>query len=167
MNEDKISELLRSAGEDNNLELKAAIQIAKIVSSAPEERLPMILDIFSQAGIEIAGMDAIEALKEAARKYNQIDDLEGFLRDVTTQAEGVANEFRIPVDVFDARCVERGLKCRMVRRLLAEMGVIRINTVGRNGKQEFSVAVYSPFSKSIARCICIKANWKEILGVRG
>lgn len=162
MDESKISELLRSAGGDCNLEIKAAIQIAKIVSNAPEERLPMILDIFGQAGVEISGMDTIEALKEAAKTINQIDDLDGFLHEVTSIASPIGGEYRILVEVFDSICIKRGLKCRNVRRTLAEMGVIRINVTG---KQNFSVPVYSPETKKIARCICVKENWKDILGV--
>ena len=37
--------------EKENLDLKTAIQIAKIVVTVPEERMPIIWDIFKQAGL--------------------------------------------------------------------------------------------------------------------
>ena len=39
------------------LDIKTAIQIAKILAAAPNERIPMILDIFSKAEVEISGLD--------------------------------------------------------------------------------------------------------------
>lgn len=162
MDETKISELLQQAGANSDLEIKAAIQIAKILSHAPEERLPMILDVFDQAGIHISGMETIEALKEAAKTINQIGDIEALLTVVTGSAECVSGEYRIKVETFDAICAEQGLKVCNVRRTLAEMGIIRINATGR---QNFSVPVYFPETKKIARCICIKEDWRKLLGV--
>lgn len=147
------------------LDIKAAIQIAKIVSHAPEERLPMILDIFSQAGIEISGMETIEALKEVAKKKMQIENMEEFLEGITKLSEPIRGEHRILVEVFDNYCKKHGENSRNVRRTLAEMSLIRINTLA-TGKQNFSVPVYSPVTKQIARCICIKSDCKAVLGVK-
>ena len=35
------------------LDIKTAIQIAKILAAAPDERIPMILDVFSKASVDI------------------------------------------------------------------------------------------------------------------
>lgn len=35
------------------LDIKTAIQIAKILAAAPDERIPMILDVFSKAQVQI------------------------------------------------------------------------------------------------------------------
>lgn len=34
------------------LDIKTAIQIAKILAAAPDERIPMILDVFSKAQVD-------------------------------------------------------------------------------------------------------------------
>lgn len=35
------------------LDIKTAIQIAKILAAAPDERIPMILDVFSKAQVDM------------------------------------------------------------------------------------------------------------------
>ena len=160
MDEKKISEILQAAGADSNLDIKAAIQIAKIISHAPEERLPMIIDVFDQAGVHVSGMETIEALKEAARTMNQIGDIEALLQSVISSAVHANGEYRIRVEAFDAICAEQGQKVLNVRRTLAEMGIIRINTTG---KQNFSVPVYSPETKKIARYRIQKRKGSDLM----
>lgn len=41
------------------LDIKTAIQIAKILAAAPDERIPMILDVFSKAQVDINGLDEL------------------------------------------------------------------------------------------------------------
>ena len=41
------------------LDIKIAIQIAKILAAAPNERIPMILDVFSKAEVDINGLDEL------------------------------------------------------------------------------------------------------------
>jgi len=161
-NEQKVTEdILKSDGDIN---IRQAVQVAKILVNAPEERLPMILDVFSQAGLDIAGMEEIGALKEIARKRMQIDDLEGMLCKLTKLAKPVSHEYRIPVEMFDSCCRDEGNDSRKVRRILAEMELIRISTLS-SGKQNFSVSVYNPETKQITRCICVAEDWRKRLGV--
>lgn len=157
--EERLNSLL---GQD--LDIKSAIQVAKIVSHAPEERLPMILDIFSQAGVEISGMESVEALKEIAKKRMQIQNLENFLAGIEKLTQPLNGEYRILTEVFDSYCRQTGENTRNARRTLAEMGLIRTSTLS-SGKLELSVPVYSPDTKQIARCVCMKENWRSILGV--
>jgi hypothetical protein len=72
MEENKvITELLK-----DGLSIKAAIQIAKIVSNAPEEHLPMILDTLSQAGVEISGVEAFDSYcTEEADKIRNVREM--------------------------------------------------------------------------------------------
>jgi hypothetical protein len=149
---------------EDGLDIKAAIQIAKIVSNAPEERLPMILDIFSQAGVEISGMETIEAIKNAVRERSQIANLEEFLEGLTKLAPAINGEHRILVEVFDSYCTEHNENIRNVRRTLAEMQIIRMNKLS-SGKLLYSVPVYDPATKKIARCICISEEWRKLVGV--
>ena len=43
--------------DKESIDIKTAIQIAKIVVAVPENRMPIIWDIFSQAGLDIGGLD--------------------------------------------------------------------------------------------------------------
>ena len=43
--------------DKESIDIKTAIQIAKIVVTVPEERMPIIWDIFKQAGLDIGGID--------------------------------------------------------------------------------------------------------------
>lgn len=61
-----------------NLDLKTAIQIAKIVVTVPEERMPIIWDIFKQAGLDIGGVDEMAEWK-ALTKQAFLIDTEKFL----------------------------------------------------------------------------------------
>lgn len=50
--------------ERESIDIKTAIQIAKIVVAVPEERMPIIWDIFKQAGLDIGGVDDMADWKE-------------------------------------------------------------------------------------------------------
>ena len=59
--------------EKENLDLKTAIQIAKIVVAVPENRMPIIWDIFSQAGLDIGGLDEMAEWKALTKQAFLID----------------------------------------------------------------------------------------------
>lgn len=160
MNEEK--KVVELIGQEGELNIAQAIRIAKIVASAPEERLPMIIDIFEQAGLDISGMEDIENLKELAKSREQITGLCELLQKVTGLTSPINGEYRIPAEAFDGVCQEFGQNIRIVRRTLAEMGIIRINIV--NGRNGYSIPVYNPETKKIMRCICIKEDWIKIMG---
>jgi len=46
-------------GSTEALDIKTAIQIAKILAAAPDERIPMILDVFQKAEVNIGGLDEL------------------------------------------------------------------------------------------------------------
>lgn len=156
--EKEIADLL-----NGEFSMNQAIQVARIVSFAPEERLPMILDIFSQAGLEIAGMEAIEALKEAAKKRAQIEDLEEFLEGLTKLSPEINGEHRIRTETFNAYCKKQHQRERIVKRGLAEMDLIRVTVIG--SKTEFSVVIYNPVTKQSERCVCVYSDWRRRLGI--
>ncbi len=157
--EKKVAELIGS-----DLDIGNAIRIAKILASAPEERLPMIIDIFDQAGLEISGMEDIENLKALAKSKEQIAELEDLLKDAVSTAKLSNGEYRIPTESFDGICKKFNQSVRTVRKTLAEMGILKINTVG--GKNGFTIPVYDADTKEIKRCVCIKGDWKSTLGLR-
>ena len=55
--------------EKENLDLKTAIQIAKIVVTVPEERMPIIWDIFKQAGLDIGRDGRVEGPYKTSISY--------------------------------------------------------------------------------------------------
>lgn len=65
-----------------NIDLKTAIQIAKIVSTVPEDRMPMIWDIFSKAGLDIGGLDEMAEWKALTKQAFLIDTAQ-FLTEIT------------------------------------------------------------------------------------
>ena len=45
------------------MELKDAIEISRILSKAPEERIPMILSVLEKAEVSIEGLEELEEWK--------------------------------------------------------------------------------------------------------
>lgn len=56
------------------LDIKTAIQIAKILAAAPDERIPMILDVFSKAQVDINGLDELAEWRALVKKGMNPDD---------------------------------------------------------------------------------------------
>lgn len=54
--------------DKESIDIKTAIQIAKIVVSVPEERMPIIWDIFKQAGLDIGGVDEMAEWKALTKQ---------------------------------------------------------------------------------------------------
>ena len=75
------------------LDIKTAIQIAKILSAAPEERLPMILGVFEKAEITIEGLTELEEWKALNRPSAMID-IRQFRADLSKQSTGKKDPLR-------------------------------------------------------------------------
>lgn len=146
--------------EKENLDLKTAIQIAKIISSAPEDRLPMIWDIFSKAGLDIGGLDEMAEWKALTRQAYLIDTGQ-FLAGVTEGLEPVGGEYRIRVDAFNSYCTKQKLSARCTRKHLAGLGIIRTVKLC-SGKVDYTCAVYE--KETTYRAVCIYADWKQRIG---
>lgn len=54
--------------DKESIDIKTAIQIAKIVVAVPEERMPIIWDIFKQAGLDIGGIDEMAEWKALTKQ---------------------------------------------------------------------------------------------------
>ena len=55
------------------LDIKTAIQIAKILAAAPDERIPMILDVFNKAQVDINGLDELAEWRALDKQAALID----------------------------------------------------------------------------------------------
>ena len=145
--------------DKENLDLKTAIQIAKIVVTVPENRMPIIWDIFSQAGLDIGGLDEMAEWK-ALTKQAYLIDTDKFIAGITAGKEPVSGEYRILVSDFNEYCTKQKLSARCVRKHLAELEAIR--TVKSNGKIDYTCTVYeAEKNASFRRYVCIYADLKE------
>mgnify|MGYP006922414054 CR=1 FL=1 len=79
--------------DKESIDIKTAIQIAKIVVTVPEERMPIIWDIFKQAGLDIGGIDEMAEWK-ALTKQAFLIDTEKFIAGITAGLEPVSGEYR-------------------------------------------------------------------------
>ena len=68
------------------LDIKTAIQIAKILAAAPDERIPMILDVFSKAQVDINGLDELAEWR-ALDKQAALIDTDAFVTELTKGKE--------------------------------------------------------------------------------
>lgn len=142
-----------------DIDVKTAIQIAKIVSAVPEERMPIIWDIFNKAGLDIGGLDEMAEWK-ALTKQAFLIDTEKFLSGITSGREQAGGEYRIPADEFNKFCREQKLSARCARKHLAEAGAIRTGKTGP-GKIDYTVTVYEAEGNRTYRCVCIYSDWQQ------
>ena len=145
--------------EKENLDLKTAIQIAKIVVAVPENRMPIIWDIFSQAGLDIGGLDEMAEWK-ALTKQAFLIDTEKFLTDITKGREPVNGEYQIPVGEFNEYCSKQKLNARCTRRHLAGLEAIRTGKLS-SGRADYTCPVWKQGASSSYRCVCIFTGWKQ------
>lgn len=108
-----------------DLNLNDAIRIARIISNAPEERLPMIMSVFSEAGLSIDGLEQLEEWKVATEHVSVIDIRE-FIAALKAEFPTSDGWIEIKSNAFTEFCNARGLKARHVRKALADRELIKI-----------------------------------------
>lgn len=144
--------------DKENIDIKTAIQIAKIVVTVPEERMPIIWDIFKQAGLDIGGIDEMAEWK-ALTKQAFLIDTEKFLAGITAGKEPVNGEYRILAKDFNEYCTKQKLSARCTRKHLAGLEAIRVEK--SNGKIDYTCNVYEAGeSATYRRYVCIYSNWR-------
>lgn len=142
-----------------NIDLKTAIQIAKIVAAVPEERMPIIWDIFKQAGLDIGGIDEMAEWK-ALTKQAFLIDTEQFLTGITDGREAISGEYRIRVEDFNNYCTKQKLSARCTRKHLAGLEAIRTTKLS-SGKTDYTCTIYEAETNTSYRCVCIFSDWKQ------
>lgn len=135
------------------LDIKTAIQIAKILSAAPEERLPMILGVFEKAEITIEGLTELEEWKALNRPVAMID-IQQFRADLIKDREATGEEIRIKVQDFNDFCKQRKVSNRLARKTLYEHDMIR--TCMDKDKVSYTIPMTDPETKQISRFVVIK-----------
>lgn len=134
------------------LDIKTAIQIAKILAAAPNELIPMILDVFKKADVEINGLDELSEWVALSRQTALIDT-EDFVKDLIRDREMTGSEYRIPTSEFNSYCSLKGVSARYARKHLYEKGFIRSGT--DKEKINYTLSVPDPTTKKHIRCVCI------------
>ena len=122
------------------MELKDAIEIARIISKAPAERLPMILSVLEKVSITIEGLEELDEWR--LREMAAIVDFEDFKKSIKEKFAKQLKDGRyiIPAVEFTEFCKEYNLNPSPTRRWLAKKGVIEINT--KKGKTNYTVNQY-------------------------
>ena len=140
------------------MELKDAIEISRIISKAPEERLPMILSVLEKADVSIGGLEDLEEWK-AYKDMSAIIDLDEFMASFEKKFKEKLDggRYRIPTGEFSEFCRDRKLKPTPVRRLLARKGAIE--TCAEGSKTSYTLPVNIDGKR--LRCVVVKADWKE------
>ena len=145
--------------DKESIDIKTAIQIAKIVVAVPENRMPIIWDIFSQAGLDIGGLDEMAEWK-ALTKQAFLIDTDKFIAGITAGKEPVNGEYRILASNFNEYCAKQKLSARCTRKHLAGLEAIR--TVKSGGKTDYTCTVYeSDNNATFRRYVCIYSDWRE------
>lgn len=139
-------------GSTDTLDIKTAIQIAKILAAAPDERIPMILDVFSKAEVDIDGLDELAEWR-ALNKQTALIDTDAFVKELIKGREQTDGEYRIKVPEFNQFCNAKGVSARYARKHLYESGMLRSST--DNGKINYTCPVQATDTKKTERCVCI------------
>lgn len=137
------------------LDIKTAIQIAKIPAAAPDERIPMILDVFSKASVDINGLDELAEWR-ALDKQAALINTDTFVKELTKGRELTDGEYRIKVPEFNQFCNSKGVSARYARKHLYDNGLLRSST--DNGKVNYTCPVQDAETKKTERCVCITTH---------
>ena len=125
--------------------IEDAIKISKILCTANEERIPMILNVFDKAGVFINGLEELEEWK-AFKDMAYIVDIEEFVADLFKVGEVFedenGDEFRVEFkpDKFAAICKELNIKPSIAKRALYKKGYLKAVMDGQ--KLSYTVPVW-------------------------
>lgn len=127
---------MEEAGKELELSLDDAIRVAQIIAKAPEERLPMIMSVFGEAGLTVEGLEQLEEWKAAKEQVLLIDTRE-FINELAGRFPEVDGWIEIKNSVFTEICNEKDMKARHVRKALANKGLLKVDE--RSGKLSYTV----------------------------
>lgn len=139
-----------------SINLKEAIQIAKIIMVVPEERMPIIREVFEMAGVDIESLGEIEEFK-ALTEQETLEELYELLECVAKGREITNGEYRISPQEFKSICEEKGLNAHRARGQLAGLGIIRQSAW--TGGHAVTVCTVREDGSTVRR-ICIYEDWR-------
>ncbi len=122
------------------LSIGHAIRIAKIIATAPVERMPMITQLFGLSGVDLEGLDELVKNASIGKQQALIDTVE-FLTELTEGKQLTEKGYLIAPEEFNQFCLARGLQPRLVSRHLYAAGRIE-GTKELSGKVAYSITVW-------------------------
>lgn len=129
------------------LKVDEAIRIAKIIEYAPEDRLPLIVDVFNQAGVDIETLQCAAGFK--------IDNLiEQIMEKFPHYKDGKDGAYQIPAVEFTAYCRQENIDPYQARAALARRGILQ--TCRDSDKTKYSVPVKK--DGTTVRCVILKLD---------
>lgn len=141
------------------LSVDHAIRIAKIIATAPVERMPMITQLFSQAQVTLEGLDELIE-NSSIGKQNALMDTVEFLTELVNGYPLTDKGYLIPPEEFNQFCIAKGLQPRLVKRHLYAAGYIEGQTEEATKKTVYSIMAWVD-GKSQRR-VAVKPNFKKV-----
>lgn len=142
----------------STLSVDHAIRIAKIIATAPVERMPMITQLFSQAQVTLEGLDELIE-NSSIGKQNALMDTTEFLTELVDGRPLTDKGYLIPPEEFNQFCVTRGLQPRLVKRHLYAAGYIEGYTEEATKKLQYTITVY--IDGKAQRRVAVKPNFTK------
>lgn len=122
------------------LSVDHAIRIAKIIATAPVERLPMITQLFQQASVDLEGLEELIENTALSAQGSLIETAE-FLAELTAGRELTEKGYLVAPEEFNQFCLAKNLQPRLVKRHLYAAGRIEGSTED-GGKTDYSLVVW-------------------------
>ena len=137
------------------IDLKDAIEIARIISKVPEERMKLVLSVFESADLTIDGLEELE-VRIVCRDRNTIVDFHDFMEKAGEEfADSFDGEsYTVPTNTFTAFCRELELDPRAARAWLARKGCL----VTCTEKDKVNYTVTRSIDGKAVRCVVLKKN---------
>lgn len=137
------------------LKVDEAIRIAKIIEYCPADRLPLIMDVFKQANIDMTSLESVA--RETLDGVDEIDTIkaEDYLENLKNDFEkykDVDGTYRIPCTEFNSFCQVSGINSPWFRSTLAKMGLLQVSTDG--GRRKYSVP--TRIDGKLVRCVVLR-----------
>ena len=123
------------------IDLDKAIQVSKILSKAPEERIPMILSVFELADLIIDGYEALEEWK-AFKDQAYLVDTKEFINELAASHPPDENgDMKLKPEEFRAACEKWKLKPTCCKRSLMQSG--HLKAVMEGSKLSYTVVLHA------------------------
>lgn len=133
------------------MELKDAIEIARIISKTAEERLPMVLSVLEKADVTIEGLEELDEwrLREMAAIVDYEEFKQSVIKRFSEQSDG--GKYTIPAADFTEFCKEMKLNPSPTRRWLAKKGILESSVT----KDKTNYTVVQHVNGKNVRCVVL------------
>ena len=152
------SEMAGSGKQLAQLSVQTAIKIARVIAYCPKERLPMVLDVFGKANIEIEGYEEYLEISYKGKIAN-LDKVAEALKDL---GKPYNDKVIVEPSAVNRYCSEHKLSARAVKQQLYYEGYI----VARNNGNHITYSAPVYIDGSNKRFIIFTANREEGLKCR-